>query len=53
MITKRQIIDKLNALTDDPDEEIFVLWDTYTWEIHDIGLEDDGNIKKICIDCSN
>ncbi len=68
MITKQQMIDKLNALTDDPDQEIFALWDDCIWEIHDIGLEDDehwspsrdefgrpvllSTTKKICIDCS-
>lgn len=39
MITKQQIIDKLNELTDDPNEEIFGFWDDNVWEIHDITIQ--------------
>ena len=48
MMTKQQIIDQLNALTDDPNEEIFGYWDDRVWEIHCITEEWD----EICIDCS-
>lgn len=61
MITKQQIIDKLNDLTDDPDEEIRVLTDNTVLEIYDIGLEsyDDwdatdikGKNTIICLDAN-
>ena len=38
-MTKQQIIDQLNALTDDPNEEIFGYWDDHFWEIHDITIQ--------------
>lgn len=37
-MTKQQIIDLLNELTDDPNEEIFGFWDDNAWEIHDISV---------------
>ncbi len=62
MITKQQLIDKLNELTDDPNEEIFAFWDDCVWEIHDISITDqeqwDHEKRKdiaglrIIIDCS-
>lgn len=62
MMTKQQIIDKLNELTDDPNEEIFGWWDGCVWNINDISLTDNlpwDNKKKITselriiIDCDH
>lgn len=44
-MTKQQLINQLNALTNDPNEEIFGWWEGATQKIHGLSLLDAGDLK--------